>query len=395
MEKNNLKNRFWHCILQHLKSEECRVFNSIIDPEEEKADSRVVFNLREVLQSCGASKVDFELVQVNGFSTIRVAYYEEQMGFKDEVFQRRQSSWVEHDNLWKEYDRLADKWIDEVVCVAEMKKDGGKSVYSMKWESIILYGKAFSFSGSVRAWDNKYYISPICDDESRIHCSEKDRFLLPVRSLYGFPVSEGMLHSRVWQLPDKRIQGYDDLLLSALFMKEGLTLVAIHISKDIYLPSEYEFLSEAEQERICPPYLLAEAIAFKDEDNGFDSTEHKYAVFSFRARYSGTKEQWELFENKTVSDLVIRCSFKPWEKGEKELSYYEPLWIAAFLGEKRFDLSGERIDYSAIAAEVRSTIYSREEHYDSSMSARDEYLELCDAFGDEPDDDILDCLGCY
>ena len=55
MEKNSLKNRFWHSILQHLKSEECRVFNSYFDPEEEKADNRVVFNLREVLKSCGAS----------------------------------------------------------------------------------------------------------------------------------------------------------------------------------------------------------------------------------------------------------------------------------------------------------------------------------------------------
>lgn len=395
MEKNSLKNRFRNCILQHLKSEECQVYNFNYPPEEEKADRRVVFNLREVLQSCGASKVDFELVQANGFSTIRVAYYEEQSGFKDDVFQRRQSSWAEHDSLWEEYDRCSDRRIDEVVCVAEMKKDGGKSVYSMKWESIFINGKAFSFSGSVRAWDNKYYISPICDDESRIHCSEKDRFLLPVRSLYGFPVSEGMLHSRVWQLPDKRIQGFDDWQLSVLFRKESLTLVAIHISKSIYLPSEYEFLSEAEQEHICIPYLLAEAIAFKEEDNGFDSTERKYAVFSFRARYSGSKEQWDLLENKTVSDLVIRCSFKPWRNGDKELSYYEPLWIAAFLGENRFDLSGERIDYSSIEAEARRTIYSREEHYDSSMSAREEYLELCDAFGDEPDDDILDCLDCY
>ena len=395
MEKTTLKNRFKNCIQQHLEAEECRVHNFIYTPEEEKADRRVVFNLREVLQRCGASKVDFELVQANGFSTIRVAYYEEQKGVIDEVFQRRQSSWAEHDRLWKEYDNYANQRIDEVLCVAEMKKDGEKTVYSMKWESIIMNGNAFSFSGNVRAWDNKYYISPICDNESRIHCSEKDRFLLPVRSLYGCPVSEGMLHSRVWQLPDKRIQGYDDLQLSELFGKEGLTLVAIHISKRIFSPIEYEFLSETEQERICIPYLLAEAIAFKEEDNGFENTLRKYAVFSFRARYSGTKEQWELFENKTVSDLVIRCSFKPWENGEKELSYYEPLWIAAFLGENRFDLSGERIDYCAIEAEVRSTIFSREEHYDSSMSARDEYLELCDAFGDEPDDDILDNLCCY
>ena len=398
MEKKDLRNRFVGYVLHHLKSDECREPVSYITPEEEKADYRFVFNLKEVLQSCGASKVDFILVQDNGFSTVRVSYYEEHTQYQDEVFQRRQSSWEEYDGLWQRYDRLADKMIDEVVCVAEMKQENGKTLYSMKWEEIHILGKPFYFYGKVRAWGNKFYISPICDEESRIHCSPRDRMLLRVRSMYGSPVCEGMLHSRIWELSDKRIQGYDDLQLSGLLEDEGLTLIGIHISKQTYLPSWYEFLTEEEIERFCVPYLCAEAIAFKDEDDGFLSTDRKYVVFHFKARYSGTKEQWDQLENTTASDLVVRFSFKPWEQGDKELSYYAPLWIAAIYGERIVPLSGDRIDYSVIDNDVRAIYHSREGgDSDSSwsLSARDEYLELCDAFGDDPDDDILDNLSCY
>lgn len=409
MEKTSLRKRFFDFILQHIKSDECQVDNSIVSnyftPEEERAEYRFVFNLKETLLNCGASRVDCNLLQANGFSTIRVFFYEEQTKYQEDLFQRRQSSWNEHDKIWKEYDEFAkrmyvrdeNKIIDEVVCVFEMKHDNKKPLYSLKWEEIHIGGKSFKFSGKVRAWDKQFFISPICDDDSRIHCSDKDRMLLPVKSMYGFPVSEGILHSRIWQLPDKRIQGYDDLQLSTLFKEEGITLIGVRISKKIYLPSWYEFLTEKEVERLCPPYLRAEVIAYKDEDDGYFDTERKYVVFSFLARYSGTKEQWDELENTTASDLVVRFSFKPWERGDKELSYYFPLWVAAIYGKKIIRLSGERMDYSAIDNEVRAIYHSREGDDGTSyrLSARDEYLELCDAFGDEPDEDILDCLGGY
>lgn len=359
-ETHCIKKRFLELISNNLKSENCRVLHSCNLPDEEIADHRFTFNLVETLTICGASRVEIKMIQDDGFSSIQAVAYENEDITRFNIEQRRQSSWAEYDRAPKE---LKYKKIDDVICIAEARRIEGKTQVSLKWDSFISGEQRFHFLGKVRAWNKEFFISPICDKESRLYLSESDSKLLQVRSLWGVPTCEGMIHSRTWRLPDNRIQGYDERLLSSLFKEEGLTLIGIHISKGTF-PIVTDNLTSEEIKSLSPTYLLAEAIAFKTEEDP-EFIEHKYAIFNFMARYSGTEEEWKRMENTTASDLIIRCSFKPW-RGENELSYYSPLWIAAIYGADTIYLSGDRIDYDGLRQESIRISNSREKTYATS-----------------------------
>lgn len=318
-------------------------------PKEEK--DRVKFHIKEVLENCGVPTMCLKVVCSNGFTSILVNLPDNEF---DILFnQRRQST-------WKEYDAVSSLHVEDAICIAEKHIYNGVPYYTCRWDSIITGGNIFSFTGKIRSWEHEE--GPICDRENDVHLSPEAKKLLKVKSVYGCSVREGTIHSKVWSLPDGRIQGYDEWTLSTLLKREGFSLVAISITKDTYMYGDIAdlVLTDMERERLTPTYLLAEAIACKKEEEPDGHTYNQYAVFSFMSRYDGTPKQRELLENTTASDLILRCSFMPWKEGERELSYYYPLWTAAIIDNQVIYLSGNRLDYALISKESSNLLADEE-----------------------------------
>lgn len=144
------------------------------------------------------------------------------------------------------------------------------------------------------------------------------------------------------------------------------------------------------------PYTIGEieyikAIALVKGDFG----KYKYAAIEIKPRCTGSKEQRDSLSGMLSESILVRFT----------ISGYAPLWVASlhndtFLGAATILLEGEKLNWRQMySAESKAEEEVREDwenhRSEDEYDALDEYLGLCDAFGDNPDEDILNNLNFH